>query len=107
VLEPPVLLQRASAQTDLRSSSPSAGRAPSDTGNVDIRSLAQEVAAVLHQNPHMRNNMRAPPTMTAPNVNHDNVEQGYRGVSQSSHQPPPEYRAPTRPASSLPPGNEN
>lgn len=113
VLESPHLHRQTSEQSDLQSTSAS-GRTPSNAGNVDIRSLAQEVAAVLYQGPLLPNRhallkdssqdssqaMRSPHKMMVHNLSHDDAEQDYGAPSQSSHQPPPNYRAATGPASS-------
>ena len=68
--------------------------------NVDIRALAQEVAAVLYQNPAKDYSSDIPPSgqMTVQNLGD---EPEYARSVQTTHQPPPNYRAATGPASSV------
>jgi hypothetical protein len=104
LLQPPYTHRQESAQSDLASSSSnpnSTGRnVPEQPSNVDIRALAQEVAAVLYQDP------------SAPS-RHTNSSQDLRGqqpgfsvqnpndldyTSHPADQPPPNYRAATGPS---------
>lgn len=105
ILEPPYLHRQMSQQSDLNSSSTNptntTGRNNSEqANNVDIRALAQEVAAVLYQNPAKDYSSQDPRQMTVQN----NVEPEYSPSSQTSHQPPPNYRTamgPSGPSSSV------
>ena len=87
-----------SQQSDLASTSSNpttSGRNVSEQNNVDIRALAQEVAAVLYQNPAV------PPKDYSPHdprgqmsvQNHDEPD-----YASTSHHPPPNYRAATGPS---------
>jgi hypothetical protein len=90
-----------SQQSDLASTSSNpttSGRNVSEQNNVDIRALAQEVAAVLYQNPTQ------PPKNYSPQdlrrqmsvQNHDEPD-----YASTTHPPPPNYRAATGPGSSV------
>lgn len=101
ILEPPYL-QRQMSQSDVNSTSSNPttsarGLGMSDqSNNVDIRALAQEVAAVLYQNPAKDYAAQDPRSgqMTVQNLS-DEVE--YAPSTQTAHQPPPNYRAATGP----------
>ena len=69
------------------------GRTPPNIGNLDIRNLAREVAAVLYSplSPNRQVLLKDSSQDMRNNLNSDNVEDG--AVSQSSDQPPPNYRA--------------
>lgn len=109
ILEPPYLHRQMSQQSDINSTSSNpttSGRGlnmSSDNNqpnNVDIRALAQEVAAVLYQNPAKDYSSDIPPSgqMTVQNLGD---EPEYARSVQTTHQPPPNYRAATGPASSV------
>ena len=86
--------QMSSQQSDLNSTSSN----PTNTtgqqaNNVDIRALAQEVAAVLYQNPAKDYHPSLDPRgqMAVQNLS-DNDEPDHSRSSQMTHQPPPNYR---------------
>lgn len=101
LLESPYLRRQESAQSDLASSSSnptSTGRnLPEPPSNVNIRALAEEVAAVLYQNrpvsPRNTNSSsqdlrgQQQPGLTV--QNHNDLED----ISRTSEQPPPRYQA--------------
>jgi hypothetical protein len=105
ILEPPYLhRQMSQTQSDINSTSSNpttSGRGlniSEANNNVDIRALAQEVAAVLYQNPAKDYSAAQDPRrqMTVQNIA-DEAE--YAPSTQTSHQPPPNYRAATGPSS--------
>jgi hypothetical protein len=63
---------------------------------VDIRALAQEVAAVLYQNP--ANKDYPPQGQMSVQNNIDDADTVYARSSTITHQPPPNYRAATGPS---------
>ena len=100
ILEPPYLHRQMSQQSDLdlASTSTTSGRnrsEPSNAGNVDIRALAQEVAAVLYQSPAKNYSSDRRGTLSVQNDDDANT-------SQLNHQqPPPNYRTVTGASSSI------
>jgi hypothetical protein len=84
----PYLYPQTSQQSDLASTSsnPTTSGVSNQSNNVDIRALAQEVAAVLYQNPAM-NYSSDPRGQMSVVQNHD-----YANTSQLTHQHPPSYR---------------
>lgn len=89
-----------SEQSDLASTSSNpttSGRNPSEQNNVDIRALAQEVAAVLYQNPTVPPKNYSPQDLRRQMSVQNHDEPDY--ASTSHHPPPPNYRAATGPGS--------
>ncbi|KAF8809971.1 hypothetical protein BYT27DRAFT_6510839 [Phlegmacium glaucopus] len=116
ILQPPNLHRQPSGHSDLLSSNSSTGNTlleQQSAGHIDIRNLAQEVAAVLYQSPplphgHRKDSasqdLRGQQPMTVQNLNNND---NYSGISQVHH-PPPNYRAATGPSPSpvlVPRGN--
>jgi hypothetical protein len=102
ILEPPYLHRQTSHQSDLELASTSSnpttsGRNRSEpSGNVDIRALAREVAAVLYQNP-AKSYTDPHGRLSVQNNNDDDAN-----TSQLNHQqPPPNYRSVTGGTSSI------
>ena len=98
ILQPPYLHRQGSAQSDLASSSSNFTSNPTSTGlnvperpsNVDIRALAQEVAAVLYQGPPVPPRRKNSLEQQQPELsvqNHADL-----GSLHSTDQPPPNYR---------------
>jgi len=101
ILEPPYLHRQTSQHSDLDSSisnPTTSGRnrsEPSNTGNVNIRALAQEVAAVLYQSPAKSYAQDPRGRLSVQNDDDANT-------SQLNHQqPPPNYRTVTGASSSI------
>jgi hypothetical protein len=101
ILEPPNLHRQPSTQSDLLSSNSSVEQ----PNNLDIRNLAQEVAAVLYQSPpishgHRKDaasqDLRGQQQMIVRNQNRDDLND----TPISPTQPPPNYRAATGPSAS-------
>ena len=110
ILEAPYLHRQMSQQSDINSTSSAptntsgrGGRNPSEqAGNVDIRALAQEVAAVLYQNPAKDYSSHDPHGLAV--QNHDDEVRSVTSQSTSHQQPPPNYRTaigPSGPSSSV------
>lgn len=103
VLEPPYLHRQTSQQSDINSTSSNpttSGRNFSEpSNNVDIRALAQEVAAVLYQNP--AKDYSSPNPHGQMSVQNHDEDRDFANTSQMTHQPPPNYRAATGPSSSV------
>jgi len=116
ILETPYLHRQTSQQSDINSSSTNptntAGRGGGGGGgggggrnnsepHVDIRALAQEVAAVLYQNPSHHKDYNSQDLrggqMAVQNRNDDEMTD-YARSSQITHHPPPNYRAATGPS---------
>jgi len=105
ILEPPYLHRQMSQQSDINSTSSNpttSGRGlnvSEPPNNVDIRALAQEVAAVLYQNP--AKDYSGQDTHGQMTVQNLADEPTYAPSTQTTRQPPPNYRAATGPTSSV------
>jgi len=100
LLEPPYLHRQTSEPSDLASTSSnpsSSGRnVPDQRSHTAILALAQDVAAVLYQNPALpANNYSQVPREQMSVQNRHDDEPDYASTSQATHQAPPNYRTAT------------